>query len=383
LGLVTNEMASLYHDQHFNNEALTLYRQSLALSQKAGNKKTEGNVLLKIADLLYILEAPFDSVQLYFDRAKEIAILRNDSEFLYTVATSEAIARKQYAEAKEILFSSIQTFKQGVPSVECYSLLGTLYFDLEQIDSARYYKQLVLRNSQATVKLRISALDILKEIEQDAGNYEEALQYATQFQALSDSILQSRHAYNLAFAIQKYQLDRVIGETSTQRMRFIAMVIVFVIVVITGIFAARYFRKKYVQKILQQEEIAKEYIRTSLLNGWNYALFEEKFQDTRIDLTTEADMAKVSKWADRAYPGLSEWLNNRYPLLSNNEKALTYLLFTGFDPKDLCAPFKIPDARAMYTRCSRLYNKLGVKTIPKDNLSFRYRIIDLYVEDVL
>ena len=383
LGLVTNEMAALYHDQHQNGEALSLYRQSLALSQKAGNRKSEGYVLLRIADLFYISDGSADSVQTYLDRAKEIAIERNDSEFLYTVLTTEAIAHKEYAEAKQILFSSIHKFKQGIPSVECYSLLGTLYYDLEQIDSARYYKQLVLRDPQSNAKLRISALSLLKEIEQHAGDYVAALKYATLFQELSDSILQSRHAYNLAFAIQKYQLDRVIGETSLQRARFIAAVTVFVVVVITGIFAARFFRKKYVQKIIQQEEIAKEYVRTSLLNGWNYALFEEKFKDDHVDLTTDTDMAKVTKLADRAYPGLSEWLNNKFPLLSENERALTYLLFTGLDPKDLCAPFKVPDCRAMYTRCSRLYNKLGVKTTPKDQFSFRYRIIDLYVEDIL
>ena len=383
LGLVTNEMAELYHDQHFNNEALALYRQSLALSQKAGNKKTEGNVLLKIADLLYVSEASFDTIQTYFDRAKEIALARNDTEFFYTVSTSEAIARKEYVEAKQILFSSIQSFKQGVPTLECYSLLGNLYFDLEQIDSARYYKQLVLRDTQATTKLRVSALGVLKEIEQDAGNYEAALQYATQFQTLSDSILQSRHAYNLAFAIQKYNLDRVIGETSAQKTRFMIVTGTFAVLAIIGFFVARHFRKKYLQKIEQQEEIAKKYVRQSLLNGWNYSFFEEKFQTGRIDLTLEADMAKVNKWADRAYPGLSEWLNNKYSSLSDNEKALTYLLLTGFDPKDLCVSFKVPDTRAMYTRCSRLYRKLKVKTNPKDNLSFRYRLIDLYVEGIM
>jgi tetratricopeptide (TPR) repeat protein len=294
LGLVTNEMASLYQEQHYNEDALMLFRQSLSIAQRSGNKKHEGYALLKIADLLYICEANVDSVQAYFDRAKQVAMARNDTEFYFTVLTSNAIARKEYTEAKQILFSSIQSFKQGIPTIECYSLLGSLYFDLEQADSARYYKQLVLRDAQATAKQRVSALGILKEIEQLAGNYESALQYAMQFQTLSDSILQSRHAYNLAFARQKYYLDRVIGETSMQKVRFIIVIVIFGILALVGFLGARYFRKKYKQETEQQEEVVKEYVRKSLLNGWNYALFEEKFKTCNIDLTTEADMSKVN-----------------------------------------------------------------------------------------
>jgi tetratricopeptide (TPR) repeat protein len=392
LELVMYEMASLHQEQHNINDALTLFQQSLLLSQRSGNKKKEGHLLLKIADLLYVSGDHTDSVQTYFDRAKEAAITCNDDELLYKVLTSNAIAQKEYLLAKQILYSSIKNHKQGIPSIECSSILGSIFFDLEQIDSARYYKKLVLNNVNATTKQRVNALSVLKEIEYSANNFEKALEYAILYQSLSDSIIQSRHAYNLSFAVQKYHLDRILREKNIQKRQFIIFIAFFcTILLLGGFFGYRYLMRRYLshiqrvyaQKIEQNEETAKEYIRKSLLNGWNYALFEEKFNSHSFDLTTESDIAKMNKIAHLAYPGLKEWLINRFPLLSDNERVLTYLLITGFDPKVLCSPFAVTDSRAIYTRCSRLYHKLGIKTEPKDPLSFRYRLIDLYLQNIL
>jgi tetratricopeptide (TPR) repeat protein len=388
LGLLVKEMALLYEEQHYYKEAITLFEQSLLLFQRSGNKLEEGYVLLQMADLLSVVGTQTDSVQIYFDKAKEVALTRNDMAFMYEVSASNAIAREAYTEAKQIIFSSIKEHKQGVASVRCSSLLGSLYYHLHQIDSARYYKQRVLQDRDATAKQRVSALRALKEIEQQAGKYESALQYALRYIALSDSVLLSYHTHHLPNTVNKFYLDRLIGEKTMLRIRYTTTVIGFGILATGGIFGARYIRKKYLVRERERHAIAlsqlgdrsEEKLRESLEKGWNDSHFKEKFLPNRINLTNEAGIAKITTIANLAYPGLIEWLQKKHPRLTDEETALTCLLFTGYEPKELCLFFKIPDIRAMHTRCSRLYQKLDVKTTRQDPLWFRKQLTNLYVE---
>ena len=170
--------------------------------------------------------------------------------FLCEVEASDAIMRKEYTQAKEIVFFSIQEHKQGVLSIRCTSLLGSLYYDLQQIDSARYYKLLVLHNSQATTQQRGNALSILKEIEKQAGKYEEALQYATLYQAFSDSVLMSHHTHNLPYIAQKFRFDQLMGKQVIQKVRYMVTVACFGILAICGFFGARYVRKRNINALV-------------------------------------------------------------------------------------------------------------------------------------
>jgi len=384
LGLVTNEEALLHQEQRNNEQALILLRQSLSAFQRAGNKKNEGLVLSQIGRLLYIKRSKIDSVQYYYDRAKEIAINENDLEFLYYLLSSQAAilrARNEYAQAKQLLLSTIQEYKQGVVPLEWYPLLSTLYLDMQQTDSARHYLQLLLHNSHANIKQRIGALDGLRQIEEQAGNYEAALLYRAKHKVLSDSILKLNHELDIRVLEGKHYLNKMHNENLLQKFQYIITISLILLLAIISLFSIRYWWKKHlIRQKKQSEESLKEFKHSSILKTWDFILFQKEYQSNIFNQTKKEFYTKVIETANLAYPGFIDWIRKCYPQLNNADIALSCLLFSGFEPKALCAPFKALDTGAMYTRCSRLYKKFGLKTEPKDPHSFKNRIIDLYVE---
>ena len=394
LGLVANEIASLHQEQRNYEQALILFRQSLKAFQRVGNKKNEGYVLSKIGRLLYISGGQIDSVQYFYDTAKKLAIEGNDLEFLYVVSASQAAilrAQNQSTMARQLLLSVIQEYHQGVVHLDLYPLLSLIYIDLQQLDSSRHYLQLLLQDNRATAKQRAGALTILKRVEEQAGNFEAALHYSNRYKVLSDSIVQKHNAQNLPYTEQKYQVEKLSKENLIQKNRFWVIIAILTLSTITCTFGFYYLwkrrttrmKRQYAETITQQQESIKEIRRLSLSENWNVALFVKEFEPCSIFPTEQAFFAKALKVANLAYPQLTEWLKKHYPHLSESDTVLTCLLLSGYRPKHLCRLFNVPDIRTMHSRCSRLYKRLGVKTDPKDPLSFKDGLIHLFVLDEL
>ena len=153
-------------------------------------------MLFQIGRVMYISGNPLDSAQYYYDQAREKSIEINDPYLLSTVSASQAAilrAGNQSALAKQLLFSTIQEYKQGIIPLEWHPLLSYIYLDLKQIDSARYYLHLLLQDARATPKQRAGTFAILRNVEEQAGNYQTALHYAARYKSLSDTISQTLH----------------------------------------------------------------------------------------------------------------------------------------------------------------------------------------------
>jgi len=390
LGLVTNEMALLYQDQFYYEEALSLFQKSLRAFQRSGNRKNEGYMFMQIADLLYISGSHIDSVQSYYNRAKEIAKERGDTEFLYTLSISDAVmlrAQKEYHRAKQQLLATIQEYKEGIIPPECYSLLSSLYIDMHHIDSARYYMLLVLSDAQATAKQRVTALGALKEIEEQAGNVYSALHWASQHKALTDSILLSLHKHDIRVTESRHHIEKLTLEKISQKTGFIAFITGLVVLSIASLYAIRYGWKRRLERqkeqqavaIAQQEDAVREFKRSSLSERWNPALFLKEFTSGVIYRTEEHFYAKVMSAAKRTYPGFTTQLKNLYPSLNESDVVITCLLFSGLKPKEICSFYTVWNPYSIHTRCSRLYQKLNIKIDRKDPVPFRERLLDLFV----
>ena len=392
LGLESSEMASLHQEQGSWEEALPLLRQSLLAFQRAGNRRNEGYVLSQIADLLYESGSDIDSVQYYFNQAREIAIAEQDVNLLYILSISNAIilrAQKEYALAGALLSATVREYKQGIVPLECYPLLSALYIDLQQIDSARTYLQLLLHHADATDKQRVGALGALKELEEQVGNFQTALHYANQQKALSDSLLPAQRAHVLPYAEQQYRIERLISEKMLQKGQYMAIVLGITLLSAMGLLGVGYGWKRrmarqkraYSVAMTQQQEALIAFKRTSLSEHWNVAHFIKEFSSKFPYRTEMAFFAKVLKTANLAYPGLIERLQKLFPQLNESDMVLICLLFSDLKPKEICMLYKVWNPHSLYTRNSRLYQKLGIKIDRKEPVPFRERLIDLLVMD--
>jgi len=391
LGLITNRIASFYQEQHSYEQALTYFRQSLSAFQRIGNKPNEGQVLSQIGRLMYIFGKSIDSIQYFYNKAKDIAVDENDMEFLMNLSIAQAAilrAQKEYVQAKQLLFATIQEKNHGINPLDCYPLLSFIYLDLNQIDSARYFMQQVLQDDNASAERRAGAIAGLRRIEEKAGNYEIALQHAARYKELSDSISKVHHDYDIRITEEKHQLQKLSKAYFSQKIRHILIIVCLSLLSVAIVYSVRhwwrkllkYQKKQHDEYKVQRQESDKELIRLSLSQNWNRTRFLKEFDPDAIFRTEKAFFSKVFTTANLAYPGLLEWLKECYPELKDDDIVLTCLLFSNIDVKALCTLFNIPDNRAMYTRCSRLYKKLDIKTNRNDRFSFRNQLIDLCVK---
>jgi hypothetical protein len=383
LGVLTNEMASLYQEQSDYEKALHFFKQSLSAFRRIENRKNEGAVLEQIAGLLYISRHPTDSIQYYYDEARAIATERNDLESLYRLLASNAIVlhvRKEYTQAKELLSNTIQKYKQGIIPLECYPLLCYLHFDTGQLDSARHYMLSFISNSTLTPKRRAGALNTLRSIEESAGNFQQALLYSSQHTALTDSITRQRHVEDLRLIEAKHKHDTLTQEKSLLLLKSILFAFLAIIVTITCSFMYVKWRKR--RNELQYKPM-KEFIKNAYLNNWHPELFAQHFMQKPAHCADANFYSIVTQLAKDYFPGLIDLLKTHYPTLNEVEITLICLLYAGIEKKYLCSVYNVPSANAMYTRCYRLYQKLGIKTAPKDPGSFRDRLFECLSKDLV
>jgi len=377
LSVVTSEMGALYQEQRHYAQALELYKISLTACRSSGNQRNEGYVLGRIGNVFY-LSVSVDSAEYYYNRAREIAIDRNDLEFLYMLSVSHASvlqARKEYGEAQRLLLATIQEYRQGVIPIECYPLLSILYLHVQQIDSARHYMQLVLQTPQATTKQRAGAWEFLHKIEEEAGNYQTALHYATQHKTLSDSIRQAYYEKDLRVIEGKYQQEKFKNDNYRQSVRHAVIIFVIIALSIAVVFVMRLWWKRFMTR--REQDIR----RSFCVNHWNTAVFLKEFNHNIYYASKRDFYTKAIKAANIAYPGMIDWLKKDYSHLTQGDLALACLLCAGLRAKDFCLLYNTSDLNPVYTRCSRLYKKMGIQVDRNDSLSFRNKMVDLYIQD--
>lgn len=392
-GLVTNKVALLYQNQRDYKHALILFRQSLSAFQRAENIKKEGTTLSQIARLFYLEGKHIDSMLCYLNKAQVIATEQNDLDLLHWILTTKVAAlqeQKDFEQAGRIFSDAIQEYKQGVVPITNYPLLSMLYLNSMQIDSARHYMQLTLSAPLATAKQRTGALAGLRKIEEQAGNKQKAKEYDSLYNMLSDSIQKELYNRDVRVITEKTNVEKLKSEHFKFTKRHVGITIAIAVFALVCVMCIIFLTKRrlvsqkhqYFVALYQQKKQAKEVVRKSLSESWNYKLFVEKFSSEKIDMTNKKSSAKIIVIANLAYPCLTEWLKKHYPKLNNGDIALSFLLLTGYAQKEIAFFYGI-SYNTLYTRSSRLYNKFGIKTNPKDVLSFRKQLLELYIQSAM
>jgi len=391
LSLVTSEMGALYKKQRHFTEALRLYRASLAACRKSGNLKNENYVLGYIGDVFYVSRISVDSAEIYYNKAKELSILRKDTAYRYRLDLDICAVlrvKKEYQKAKEVLMEVIQEMRgHHIAPLDYYPLLSVLFLDLQQIDSARYYMHLVLNDTLASAKQRVGAFAALKTIEVRAGNTELALYYSTRYKALSDSIQRTYILHDVRVIEGKYHQQRLVSKIANQKIKYITLISSFIIISFACIIGiVNWWRKHTIHKehhhtqiIAQKEKLLNDQARDSLLNNWNTALFKNEFKQGIVYREQETFYAKIIATANMVYPGLTNRLNKCFPQLNEADTVLICLLFSGYKPQDICVFYKIWNTVSIYARQSRIYHKLGVKIDRKSPRQIRDILIDFCV----
>lgn len=187
--MVCDYLASCYEKQDFYDEAIDMYKQSCAARVAASDTMNIYYPLRGLAHLFLVKEKA-DSALFYYNQSLEIANKKNDSLWISTVYCD--IARvyneeKKYKDAYRLISKSLACAPLSKNDLTIsYFLKGDILYNLNQLDSARYY--LKLSKESNNLNISTASYDQLYQLEKVAGNSSVAIVYADSFITLYDSV---------------------------------------------------------------------------------------------------------------------------------------------------------------------------------------------------
>lgn len=153
-----NTMGNIYRDMDRIDKARYYYEKALTFPLKSETTITKGNVLNNLA-MVYFGENPAKSKEFFFR----------------SLAVRKMVNRPMYV-------------------ADSYLNLGHWHFMMNDLDSATYYYNTMLTYCQKTrhVEGELEALDALKTVEDEKGNYKMYDYYAQEYEVLEKSSKQSK-----------------------------------------------------------------------------------------------------------------------------------------------------------------------------------------------
>jgi len=396
LGLAMVNLAELYWQQYQFEQALELFRTAMSAFQRAEKDKHVCYTTIMMGRLFLSLD--IDSSAYYCQVAREMAIMIQEIEYEYFAMTNMYnVYRKQRAfdQAKDLLLQSIQRYSKDVNKEnEILLQMSQLFYQMNQLDSARYYVSLVMLDSLEVPK-KPGALLLMKFIEEKSGNHQAALEYYTQYKTVSDEMMLQNQADDLKAAEARYRHEKLRSENYALENKVLSMIIALLAFAIITFFvvgeivrqlkrramhsedrlrkmsiiredellARSHSREQRLKQIVEHRfSVIKGLLDLSYIKDPQSNNFVERFRRTMAlsGKPEETFFADLVPLMNDYYFGVIDWLKEHNQDLSDADIELICLLFYKFSPQELCVLYGLENIGAIYTRCSRVAKKLKI-----------------------
>lgn len=276
--MVCDYLASCYEKQDFYDEAIDMFKQSYAVRMAAKDSINAYYPLQGLAHLFLVKEKA-DSSLFYYNKSLEIANEKKDSLWISTVYCD--IARvynkeKKYKDAYQLISKSLACAPRSKDDLTItYFLKGDILYNLNQLDSARYY--LKLSKESNNLNISTASYDQLYQLEKAMGNSSVAIMYADSFITLYDSIYMLADHTEMDRLMDNHELelhkqDLAVKEQS--RNRFLGTL--FLILCLMGAFVFMYVDKQRKKRYIDlQNQMMK--------NRADALMLQEKMEEENVE----------------------------------------------------------------------------------------------------
>ena len=265
-----NAIGVIYHSISKYESALEYYTKSLALAEASKNEERELTALNNLGEFYQEL-GDYEEALGYFEKSRKIAERTGDRERLATVLVNTALANRhlsQYTGAMESLERATELVKalnDNITLARCYTALGLICLELDRTEAAESYhqKSIALCRSTANRHGEVEALFNLgelhartgrsseavasfeaalrlageinarifeershkriAEIEEERGNFAEALKHFQQFYGVEKRIFNEQAEKRLENLISQHEIERSQKEAEIYKLRNIEM----------------------------------------------------------------------------------------------------------------------------------------------------------------
>jgi tetratricopeptide (TPR) repeat protein len=392
-GLVDFNIGHAYFQDDLSYQSLHYYEESFRYFKRAKNKLYQAYAYRAISDLYCKMDYPFEKVIHYTDIAIQLSKEAGDSINYYNniVRKGELFSVRDYSKSIEFLLKGY--YSLSTKKSECAAFLSTTYSKLNQMDSARYYLKVALKDTltlNQTLINNIAGAYVAK----GEGNLNQAFHYLEKAYNTRDTITQKSILNQLYRIDKQYDLEQKEKENArlkiaNQRQTIVITVLTIVVLVVLLILLLIRIRNKQKQAAYEIEkqrlefEVTKKKIENEqkrqlllaklksrientlqfnrLKMGW---LQQDKHEEFVAEITKQAVIA-VEEWqyyideVNHLFDGRIASLKTEFATLTLNDLIVTALICLDVDISNCCSLLDI-SSNTMYNRRKRIKSRVGI-----------------------
>ncbi|WP_165041830.1 tetratricopeptide repeat protein [Dysgonomonas sp. ZJ709] len=258
IGKSLHAIGNLYFDRNVMDSAILRYNEALIYYNKEQNTGQLQGQVTNLIGRAYEAIDNLDSAYFYFDKSLEIANKLNDrpSQAIATSNIGVVFRRMEdYNKAAAYFLKSLEQTSNSNDSLRIYLNLSKLYNKKNQLDSSKYYIDL-MEDRLAEIKNNktlLSAYGSLSTYNRQSGNEQKAEYYNKLEEEIRNRITEANNSQKLIEIEKKYQMSLREKELESLQIRSylymsIGISVAILIVLITW-FRNRNNRLKHAQEV--------------------------------------------------------------------------------------------------------------------------------------
>ena len=361
MALTYNRLLDLFKSQLMPEPAIYCARQSLIYTQIAPTSLNAKAIILYQIGLQHDILRETDSAVFYYETA--LNALHNRKTTVYRdIISSWALFQHNRCNHTQIALDSLKSMaaqaESEIERITRYSTIGDIYHDAEQLDSAKFYKELVFEFAEDAISQKLAA-KVLHDIAISEGDTLKANQYA-QFliEDVAAAAENQKQISKLNDLFQNYLQEKQEAASLRERKKAVrtalAVVLPFV-VVLAAVVVILMRRRNKIRMAIQQAEAQRRLSEVSQ----RLSEASQRRDEAERELQTKVEQAaqhtreilqqrvtdiyqsngkdrlqRILEAVDDTYPQTVARLKSEYPELSETERNILLLNFFHFRIKE-------------------------------------------------
>lgn len=415
-GLIYNVIGNLYYDQCSFEEAVKMYSDAVSAFSNIGNKRNQLYAINSKGLAQFYLNQPNEAIK-SLTVGLHLADELGDTSTLMDIisalggihATIHDADSMSLGPSKDYLIQTYMRYTDGKIPIDHYPIMGNIYYEEKQIDSARFYFTEYLKLKPEITETNFGIFAVLSSIEKKMGDYKKAHEYERLFSFYTDSINNAHKIILIQNLEKKYKAEYFQKLYASLRAKYryeitILILLISIVILLVGFLTLSY--KRAIRERNQQKAEFERYVSEVQIH---YSELMDKYKSISKDVRTEKTQAlfnilenrihslqsllelasKYENNTDAFYKnfkehikvvsgnnkeladdviaianlscyGIIKYLEQLYPSLSKRELCYCSFICLGFSPESIRILYNHTNVYSIYTIRSKIRSKLGV-----------------------
>lgn len=246
-GRIANHLGLVNWHNYLYPEAQAYYREAYSYYQQARDTLKIAYTLKKIGET-YMANYQADSAILIYKQALSLAEFVGDSNIMESIHLLLGYMYRKKENYEQALFHLYSGLKCSTEKpYAMYNNIGSLYLQMNRLDSARFYLEQALESSSLSIQCLTNSY--LAELAQKEGNPEKAYAYQKKYEELADSLDRSKQTEDVVRLQQKQETKEITREHKSllRTKNFIILGLMGLTAFFVGLAYRQQHKKQYYQ----------------------------------------------------------------------------------------------------------------------------------------